>query len=86
MNTIVTARFTRKPLPRPSRPFLRPLRLERLDDALGRQGDEKLPILSSFTPLEELEKHFSNKIAAIDIEQIAVQAAQEALDRHRGKV
>jgi hypothetical protein len=48
--------------------------------------DEKPPILSSFTPLEEIEKHFSNKIAAIDIEQIAVQAAQEALDRHRGKI
>jgi hypothetical protein len=45
-----------------------------------------LPTLSSFTPLSEIEKHFANKIAGLDIEEIAVKAAKDALDRHCGKV
>jgi hypothetical protein len=51
-----------------------------------RSGQASIPVLSSFTPLEEIEKHFTNKINSINVMEIAAKAAQEALDRHRGRV
>jgi hypothetical protein len=47
---------------------------------------DDVPTLSSFTPLEEIEKHFIAKINSINVLEIAAKAAQEALDRHRGRV
>jgi hypothetical protein len=47
---------------------------------------DPLPTVSRFTPLEEIEKSISRRIGNINVQQIAEAAAQEAIDRIRGRV
>jgi hypothetical protein len=41
---------------------------------------------SRFTPIEEIGKAFTRKIESIDLTKVAEKAAQDALDRHRGRI
>lgn len=43
-------------------------------------------ILNRFTPLEEIEKALTRRVQSIDIHSLADKAAQDALDRIRGRV
>jgi hypothetical protein len=43
-------------------------------------------LVTSFTPLEQIEAALLSRIGSVDLKGLAEQAAQEALDRYRGRV